>query len=374
MSIETAAPPELDAIIDEKGQKPDTFTVWKPSQFLQWEPPQDADIISNDEGEPILYNGSIAGLVGAPGVGKSRVALDIAIHQITGREWCGLRLSKTPRKWLFLGNENSLRRWKADLSAMYSLLNESQKTLIETNLLIHAQTGTVADIDMTLSQRWTNTIQITKPDILVVDPFESTVGDGNNAGEVREAITGMKAILTSVNPDGTLLLIHHARTGRAATLGAVGFDGNNFAKGSKTFTSICRLQINIAASDEDGSGVVVAIGKSNDAQPFKPFAALLDAKSMTYRRDNTFSLDDWKTDVEGKRTGKSCTIRHVLECFKGKGSLQRKEILEMMDAATGASQRTRNQRITDAHKSDFITPSETRGEWMLSEKGKEQIK
>src|SRR5687767_6234590 len=59
--------------------------LWKPSDFLSFDPPKDFVLL----GDFHLTRGGISVLGGAPGVGKSRAALGLAIAGATGRSWMG---------------------------------------------------------------------------------------------------------------------------------------------------------------------------------------------------------------------------------------------------------------------------------------------
>ena len=104
----------------------DIYTLWKPSQFLDFVEPPDIHIV----GPGFLTRSELTALIGQAGIGKSRLMLWLAICQIIEREWCGIPTIGPPKKWLYLGNENTCIRIKSDLKAMFALLAEEQRALV----------------------------------------------------------------------------------------------------------------------------------------------------------------------------------------------------------------------------------------------------
>jgi hypothetical protein len=357
-----------------------SFTVWTVGQLSEWEAPRNSAILSEDpEDAPLLSINSMAAVVGAGGVGKSRLVLNMAVAQITGKDFCGLTTHGPPRTWLFVGNENSKTRLKGDILAMQAELGPVERDLLQEHLLLHVQ-ETIDDaiLDNTTEagvKRWKATLGEFRPDILVVDPFEALVPDTNDAQAVRKAMTGISQLVQSFNPAASVLFVHHARTGSMNTLQAVGYNSANFVKGSKTFFSICRFIMNVAQGDaEDRRKIVLACGKSNDSPHFETRGLVLNADHMTYRLDPSFDLESWKADVEGKRNpGRSVTVGDVVMSV-GDGKHARKAIIEHLKEETGASARTIDTRISDAVKHGYIERTQPPGNYIRTDKGREFAK
>lgn len=358
----------------EEAKGPDTFTVWTFNQFQEWVPPKNASILSeNSESPPLITNGMAAAILGAGGIGKSRLALCLAIAQITGREFCGLQTHGPARDWLFIGNENSKSRIKSDLEAMTGKLDPVDLDLLQEHLSIQVQEN-VDDCILDVAEesgrkRWRSTLAEHRPDVLVIDPFEAVVSDSCDSRAIREAMTGLQQLTKSHNPNTAIIYVHHARTGAANTAQAVGYGANNFGKGSKTFYSICRFVINVAQGDaEDRGKIVLACGKSNDAPAFSTRGATLDQDTMTYHVDPSFDLDEWLNDVEGKRTNKkSVTVADIVMTIDS-GTHARKEIITTL--SDNASGPTIDRRIKDAIKQEYIEKTVPYGSFILTDKGR----
>src|SRR5262245_1333891 len=95
--------PEMKDVPDVEGGEAELkpLTIWKPSQFLQYVEPANNHLVL----PAYLSKGSITSMIGQGGLGKSRLALWLAVSQITGKPWCGLETGGDPQRWLFLGDE-----------------------------------------------------------------------------------------------------------------------------------------------------------------------------------------------------------------------------------------------------------------------------
>lgn len=285
----------------------------------------------------IFALGCIQSLMGQGGVGKSRISLNLARNNVLGLPFCGLSTG-TPKKWLFIGNENSAHRWQRDIVAMSAGLTAEQKALLAAN--IHVQVIESPDdaficlSDETIKQKWHQTIAAIKPDIVVGDPWgEIQYGDPNNDLDTRQSIRDLVRICNKVNVNMALVILHHARTGRQNIIQAAGWDKGNFGKGSKALYSGARAVINIAPADpDDHSKLVMVCAKTNDAKPFETMGIKLDEETMTYDVDPDFDLEAWTMDVEGKRApaGTKLVAQDVVDACQ-KPATKRDIIQRLMD-------------------------------------------
>jgi hypothetical protein len=103
------------------------LNIWRPSQFLAWVEPPGSHLLL----PAYLTKGELTTLIGQGGLGKSRLALWLAICQILGRPWCGIQTGGDPMKWLFLSDENGIARIKEDLEGMFSTLLSPEITRVD---------------------------------------------------------------------------------------------------------------------------------------------------------------------------------------------------------------------------------------------------
>ena len=359
---------------DAKGPRP--FTVWAPSQFLAFKPSEGAIVL----GDSILERGKWTSFVGVGGLGKTRLMLWLAVCQILGRPWCGLEVHGNPLRWLLLSTENGLRRWQTDLTAMFGGLSQEERNLIEANLLILAlsedEDGDLNAGSLEAMARLAVTLREHKPDVIGFDPFADMIdGDENKTEDVVQTLRTLRQIVRKDAPNAAVLLIHHARTG-AANIAQAGdnFSTGNFGRGAKALYSMARAELQLAPGDRDDSNkLVLACGKNSDGPKFAARGVIFDPPTCSYRLDPAFNLDDWRADVSGKRTGKSCTITNAVEAVRELASMAGTEaktgdIIRLMTDATGAGIRTCKTRLTEATKSGYIRKGSRLGFYRLGSK------
>lgn len=350
------------------------FTAWTIDDFEKYNPPAD-DALLGEDGENVYWRDrELALLLGPGGVGKSRLLLQFACSQILGREFCGFEPMGEPRRWLVIGNENSARRYRDEFRLMLRDCTAEERRTIAANLFVQALVDDSSDSlsldDPQAAKLWRETASQIKPDILAVDPWEAVIpgGDCNDAVATREGVRALRAIFTPHNQRFTPFLVHHAREGAEAARQAEGFNAGAFAKGSKTLRSMARFGINVAPEDpDDGARVVLACGKVNNSRKFTTRGAIMDEATHLYSRNPDFDVETWRADVEGKRGGKSCSIRDVVEAVR-EGHHSCGEIIKSVATATGASERTIHRRIVEAVAQKFLAAVPPKGCYTLGAK------
>lgn len=360
--LERVAEEVSEFLTRRRGEAPG-FTIWQLSQVLDYAEPRDTTLLTLEDGTPAWHEGEPMLLLGPGGVGKSRLSIQFAVCQIIGATLLGLRLPRPARRWLFIGNENSVTRWKTDLARICRSLHSAEQAELEKNLLIHALAADT-DFDLALDdpeviRRWRATAARCQPDIVVVDPWEAVIprGDCNDAAATREGVRLLRAIFRPYNPRFSLVIVHHAREGAQAARQAVGYDAGSFAKGSKTLRSIARFVLNVAPGDaDDGSRIVMACGKSNNAARFATRSAVLNLETGFYEVDPLFDLDGWKDDVDGKTTTATCSIREIVDIVRA-GHEDTQAIVKEAEKTTGAGLRTIKRWIARAVEAGYLRQS-----------------
>jgi len=278
--------------------------------------------------------GGVYVLQGPGGVGKSRITTSIAMHQVLQLPWCGFSTGVRPLKWLMLGNENSMHRMQADVRRMSKGLTEPQLQLLDEHIRMQAlEAPEDSDISLgsdSIRDRWAGTLLEHTPDILVIDPWgEVLYGDANDDEHIRLVIRTALGLLHGVNPNASMLVIHHSRTGTANLLQATGYDAMNYGKGSKALQARARAVLNIAPGDpEDSCKLVMSMAKDNDNRRFDPFGLIMDPDDYSYHVDDGFSLDAWRDDVEGKRTPTAkITVQDVVDALSSSAFPVDKKVL-----------------------------------------------
>jgi hypothetical protein len=311
------------------------FTMMTVEQILAYEDNPDDILLSNG----YLERGSPCVLCGPPGIGKSRLALQLAVKSILGQEFLDWETNARGLKWAFLQNENGLRRLKADLRAMCKSLSSPQMEALVKNLLIHAIVndwdGDLDLGDVDARKRVVEVIQDWKPDIVVGDPLTAFgTGDLNADQDMLRTARDFGRIVREGDPRRIPFLLHHARTGKEAKAGVAGADRSSYARNSKALYGWTRAQFNMAPVDKDNNDrLLFASGKCNNAPEFAKFIIALELDSMFYA----------KTDDDPDA---------AMEEMQGQGGkfaqkFHRKQILILMSAVTPRPRKDIKKEIVD---------------------------
>jgi hypothetical protein len=352
------------------------FTIWNPSQFRGWVEPAGNHLIL-----PAYFSkGSPTTLIGQGGLGKTRLALWLAICQILGRLWCGLETVAEPIKWLFLGDENSIARWKEDLERMFSTLEKEEIDRVEGYLrlpaLVELEDSNVWLGDPSTCTKLAATIEKEQPGAIVADPFGNFApGDIAKPGDMRDAIRVLFGILRRSAPKAAWLLLHHARTGRLNIAQGIGWDAANFGLGGKALFSAARCQMNLMPGHaDDDTKLVLHCAKANNCPRFETRGIIFNPDTFTYSVDPEFDLDAWLADVEGRsRSGQSlATVPDVVEAVRD-GYVKTKPLVEHLMDAFAAEKRTVERLIAKAEKFEGIKRL-SRGHYVLGRKAEKLLK
>src|ERR1051325_4368221 len=347
------------------------LNLWRPSQFLAWEDPPGNHLLL----PAYVTRGELTTCIGQGGIGKSRLfGLWLPICQITGRQWCGLKIGGEPQKWLVLGDENSIARIKSDLEHMLPNLTQEERTKVDELLLLQAVLN-MEDSDLNLGDATTQarvalTVEKHAPGAIVADPLVNFApGDISKPGEMKEAIRLLVGTIRRAAPTAAVVLLHHARTGRQNILQGVGWDAANFASGGKTLFAAARCQMNLMpASEEDESRLVLSCGKANNCEKFTTRGLIFDRHSYIYSLDTEFDLEDWRCEVEGRaRSGQSvCTVGDVASAVR-EGFDTTKALVEHLADTYGTSERSIYRLIAKTIRAAGIMQA-ARGHYTLGKK------
>ena len=366
------ASPEVEAALPG----PRTFTLWKPSQFLAYVPPSDAIIL----GDGLVERGKWASILGIGGLGKTRLALNLAKCQILGREWCGISTHGLPLRWMFLSNENGLRRYQTDFRAMLASETAAQRAALDAHLLVMALTddedGDLNTGSREAMARLAVTLRKHRPDVVILDPWADMVaGDENKTEDIVATLRTLRPIFRKECPGAAIIPIHHSRTG-AGNVAQAGdnFNAGNFARGAKAFFSAMRAEIQIAPGDrDDPNKIVVACGKNSDGPRFAPRGVVFNPNSYAYDPDPSFNLESWRNDVSGQRNGKACSIADVVNVVRNLAPHPGDEattaaIVAQVEVLTDVKSRTCKTRLADAVKAGYLRKGSRNGLYKLGAK------
>lgn len=346
------------------------FTMWAPSQFLTYQTDPSAALL----GDGFVEKGEWTSVVGVGGLGKTRLVLWLLICQMLGRMWCGLKTGGSPQKAAIFSTENGLRRWKSDLEKLLTPLAEAERAVVEANLRILALTpdeeGDLCLGNLETRARLKVTLDGLKPGIAVFDPMADMIdGDESKTPDMVATLRHLRIIVRPACPDAAVIVVHHARTGSAnVKMAGSLFEAGNFGRGSKALYSRVRCELQLApASRDDANRLVLACGKANNCEKFKPRGINFDPQTYQYAVDPSFDYDRWLEDVDGKRRDQELSVADVVrvveELAPAGAETATGEIAARL-VSDDVSRRTIDRRLQEAEEGGYLA-SPRKGKWKL---------
>jgi RecA-family ATPase len=228
-------------------EKPPAFvplTIRKPSEILAMEF-SDEDFLL-DGG--YLAKGDPIAICGAPGVGKSRLSMQLIIALVTGRPFLGWQTNGKGTRWLILQTENSNRRLKYELSNMMSDLTKAERQAVDDGIDIHTlETAEDSFVSLKVLENETRIsalIQKREYAGILFDVLRDfQVGDLNGDEGMTATLSVIGRITRQGDPQRIPVILHHALTGKSGAARATGFDRGSFGRNSKVLLGWVRSQI-----------------------------------------------------------------------------------------------------------------------------------
>lgn len=359
---------------EEQGRPAKSFTTMSARELLKAELPRLVWVW----GKGLITRGQLCAIVGQGGTGKSRIILQVAVDERAGVAPLGIggATPGKPNRWLFVGTENGIHRLQEELAKMCSVYKGEQLEAVLDGIHFHILKED-DDADILLREdnlgRWKAMLEEVAPTVVVADPFgDLHPGDINKPAEVRATVRAFMRLCRSVDKEMAMVIIHHARAGRNNIAGAVGWDQGAFSLGAKDITTMARVQINVTFTDpEDWGKVMVSLGKANDTERIEPIGLCLNRETMRYEVDMDFDLDEWKADLDGKRSaGTKVTVSMVLDHIHQKGGPEPRKKREWEASVAdifGVKDRTIRKKITDAIKHGYLR-EKSNGEYRVTDR------
>jgi hypothetical protein len=256
-------------------------------------------------GDHLLDDGGQLALLGAGGVGKSRL-LELLLACIAGaRRFLTFDTFKPEMKWLVLQTENSNRRLKQDFAPLKAWLGNDWQRFTARVIIHTIETDSDAFVnldDPDAVARIEAAIQKHKPDGIAIDPLaDFAAGDLNKDADMKATLQMLSRVCRRGNPKRAIIVLHHAITGRGGAVKATGYDRASFARNSKMLHAWARGQINLAPVDaENNDRLIIGCGKCSNGREFKTFAVRLNPETMIYEPDPTVDVSQWAKDIAGE--------------------------------------------------------------------------
>ncbi|MDB4735349.1 AAA family ATPase [Akkermansiaceae bacterium] len=253
---------EMDGRTDIK----EWFQLWKPSEFIDFQPPKDFILA----GDCHVTRGGITVLGGAPGVGKSRAALGLAIAGATGKGWMGFPVH-SKFKTLVVQAENGPYRLKGELTDISEGITENlddwlRVTPPPTYGLAFTEPGFRAAIEGIIDE-W-------EPSLIIIDPWNRAT-QGDKQADAQAALEGLFACLPA-DPEKkpAILIVHHLRKKSSDHKRKSGRDLLHELAGTYQIGSSarCVFALEPASENTEDDRVVLTCCKNNDGIEGQPSA------------------------------------------------------------------------------------------------------
>jgi hypothetical protein len=293
----------------------------RPSQLRDYTPPEGIVLV----GDCHLVRGSVFVIGGAPGVGKSRAAVALAVAGATGANWFGLKIHVRFRT-MILQNENGRFRLSKEFADLDCTALEDFVRVCPPPVLGLAFDR--AEFQAALSAA----IADFRPDVIVVDPWNAVARD-EKAKDYLETFNLIRAVMPTGDNAPALGIVAHTRKPKADER-ATGRGLLNLLSGSYVLGSVPRsvFVLQSASDDPEDDRVVWTCCKNNDGG--------LGQRTAWQRRNGLFAPVqdfDW-TDFDRPASDRPMvTEADVAEVFQhGQRSLRKAEVVAELQGRTGA--------------------------------------
>jgi hypothetical protein len=331
------------------------LTILSPDEILA----RILDEHDNILGQRLLAKGQSMTILGQGGLGKSRILLLLAAAQIIGEKFLELETHGPPLKWLIFQVENGMRRLQMDLACLREYCGEHWPK-VNQHLRIHAletdRDGWL-NLDEDSNQlAIAEAIQAHMPDVVCFDPLNHfAIGDPNKDADMAETCRAITRLSRRGNSQRSIVVLHHALTGKTGAAKAVGWERSGFGRNSKVLQAWTRGQINLApVNPDDNDTLVVTCGKCSNGQEFEPFAIRLNTGTMIYECAPDVDLAAWRQEVTGKKAKPDlgpdvvCGIVKAL-IAEGKDT-EKADVVRALQAETGCGRTAAYDAVAQAEQ------------------------
>jgi len=295
----------------------------RPSEIIAYQPPEGSCLVGNNH----ITMGATAVIAGAPGIGKSRAAVALAVAGATGYSWMNLKVHRRFRT-MIIQCENGALRLKQEFEAFMT-------PEIEDMLLISPPPQFGFEFGKPeFEEAIRKSIEAFRPDLVIVDPWTAVVTD-DKGKDYGESIKVLKRLTGNDDRSPALLIVAHTRKpGTGETL-PKGRDLLHEVAGSYRLGSHARAVFNVLAATVDpGDDRILFINSKNNDGPMAD-------RSAWHRRNGPFEECpgfDWKAyDQQSSKGGRSTIKAHHLRAALEGKALPRKELIDVLMEETECS-------------------------------------
>ena len=344
-----------------------TLTPDSKNGHLSWRSPDeimrfDTKAYTSLLGDDFFCVGDTLSILGAGGIGKSRLCLQMIGCMILGLPFLKLPTGGKGTRWLILQAENGMKRLQKDLAAMREVYGPECWKYFSDHVVIHTleteSDGFFTITNADVQRRLKEALEQYKPDGVLIDAvYNVSTGDLNKDTDMMSTLSAVSRVMRHRNPLRSIMACHHSITGKAGAVKATGWDRASFARNSKVIHSWTRAQLNVSAGSDDGSKLVISCGKANNCEEWKPFACELH-NDMMYWPDENFDFESWEQEISGKEEGPKCSERDLISLVRGR-SMDKPQLVKALRDEFGIARGYAYKLIGKSEKGGAIRISGT---------------
>jgi hypothetical protein len=326
MNAESAASALQELGLGKSKESPKRILEFlSPMELSEYTPPPGHLLVGRNH----IVLGSAFVIGGAPGVGKSRASVALAVAGATQHDWFGLTVHR-PFRTLILQNENGRHRLKDEFS-------ELPCKLINEHIRVSAPPAFgFAFESLEFAERLAEEISAFSPDVVLLDPWNAAAKD-DKAGDYLATFKAIRSVIPQGDGGPALGIVAHTRKPKPDERSS-GRGLLNLLAGSYVLGSVprCAFVIQAASEDPEDSRVVFTCCKNNDGP--------MGGASAWERRNGLFAPVenfDWKEFRGGVPKSDRVTLKKedVAAVFgNGAAAVTLKRATELLQEQTGCGQ------------------------------------
>ena len=313
---------QLENEIQESVEEPrePRIRVFTPSELRAYNPAQEPVLVGYNH----VTRGEVFVIGGEPGVGKSRLAVSLAIAGATGSDWLGLKLRHQFRT-LILQTENGRYRLKNDFDEI------ARDGLDDWLRISEPPPFGLTFSDPEFQADLAAIIADFKPQVVLLDPWNAAARDDRQK-DYAETFDIIRAILPKGDDKPALGIVAHTRKPQTGERRNGGTGLMHALSGSYVLTSVPRcIWIVVRGSEDETDDAVVVFNPKNSNGQNSPRSAWV-RKNGLFEPLADFDWKQFDKPPEERRTITGEDIEHVL---KGRGIVPRAKAVESLMESTG---------------------------------------
>ena len=313
---------QLENEIQESVEEPrePRIRVFTPSELRAYNPAQEPVLVGDNH----VTRGEVFVIGGEPGVGKSRLAVSLAIAGATGSDWLGLKLRHQFRT-LILQTENGRYRLKNDFDEI------ARDGLDDWLRISEPPPFGLTFSDPEFQADLAAIIADFKPQVVLLDPWNAAARDDRQK-DYAETFDIIRAILPKGDDKPALGIVAHTRKPQTGERRNGGTGLMHALSGSYVLTSVPRcIWIVVRGSEDETDDSVVVFNPKNSNGQNSP-------RSAWVRKNGLFEplADfDWKQFDKPPEERRTITGEDIEQVLKGQGIVPRAKAVESLMESTG---------------------------------------